>query len=281
MPPRKKSGLLPEWARGAELRDLYHSLVEVPWPVLFAVIVVAYLVVNGVFALAYLAAGDAIENARPGSFADAFFFSVQTFTTVGYGGMQPKGTLGNVLVTIEALFGWMGFAVTTGLVFAKFAQPTARVLFSRVAVVSQRDGQPSLMFRVANKRANRIIEARLRVVLALDRSTEEGESVRSLHDLALVRSESPLFGLTWTVVHPIDESSPLREETAESLERKEAEIIVVLTGLDETLSLTIHTRHAYGVRDIVWNAHFVDVLTEQPDGRREVDMRRFHDVERA
>jgi inward rectifier potassium channel len=181
---------------------------------------------------------EPIANARPGSFADAFFFSVQTMSTIGYGVLAPRTPYANVLVTTEALVGLLGLAMVTGMIFAKFSRPTARVLFSRVAVMTRRDGVPCLMLRMANRRGNQIVEARVHVVLALTETTAEGEVIRGLHDLAMARAENALFALSWTAIHPITEQRPLFRVTSESLAEQEAGSIVSLTGLDETFSQT-------------------------------------------
>jgi inward rectifier potassium channel len=262
----------------AYLGDLYHFVLAASWVRLLTALVALYVGSNGVFAAAYLLGDHSIQNARPGSFADAFFFSVQTMATIGYGTMVPRTLYANVLVSIESLVGLLGLAMVTGLVFAKFSRPTARVLFSRVAVVSPRDGVPCLMFRLANQRGNQIVEALIHVVLALTETTAEGEVIRHLHDLHMSRAQNALFALTWTAVHPITEASPLFRATHESLAAKEAEVIVSLTGLDETLSQTVHARHSYVSDDILWGARFVDILSRLPDGRRYVDYTHFHDV---
>ena len=183
--------------------DLYHFLLRSTWLRLLVVLVVVSAGINALFALAYMATGDGIENARPGSFADAFFFSVQTLATIGYGKLVPRSLAANVLVALEALVGLLGLAMVTGLVFAKFSRPTARVLFSRMAVVSRRDGVPALMFRMANERGSGIVEAQVHVVLARNETTAEGEAVRRFYDLDLSRRQNALFALSWTVIHPI------------------------------------------------------------------------------
>lgn len=240
---------------------------------------VAYLGANLLFALGYLAIGDGIEAARPGSFSDAFFFSVQTMATIGYGKMAPRGTAANVLVTVEALVGLLGLALVTGLVFAKFSRPTARVIFSRSAVVTRFDGVPSLLVRLANERGNQIAEAQAHLVLLRNERTPEGEVVRRIHDLKLRRSQSAFFAFTWLVVHPITADSPLHGETAESLREKDVDLVASMTGLDETLSQSVHARHAWTPDQILWGFRFADVLVPTDDGRRAIDYRRFHDVE--
>jgi inward rectifier potassium channel len=258
--------------------DLYHSLLRASWGVLFALLLTLFLAINCLFALAYLALGEGVANARPGSFSDVFFFSVQTIATIGYGVMSPRTFGAHLIVTAEVLCGFILLAVVTGLTFAKFSRPTARVLFSNVAIVSPRDGVPSLFFRMGNARGTSLVEAHAHVVLSRNEVTLEGESVRRFYDLPLTRQENMLFALSWTVVHPIREDSPLSGETPDSLAAREAAVIVSVTGLDEVLGQTVHARHAYEARDIVWGKRFVDILSVDGDGRRIIDYSRFHDL---
>jgi len=258
--------------------DLYHFLLSSSWPRLLGILALGFGAVNALFALAYLLAPGSIGNARPGSFADAFFFSVQTMATIGYGELAPRGLYANVLMTIEVLVGLLAVAMLTGLTFAKFSRPTARVLFSRQAVVGPHDGVPSLMFRMANVRGNNVVEAQVHVVLARNETTAEGESMRRFHDLDLVRRQSALFALSWTAIHPITEKSPLHGATAAALEAAEAEVIVSLMGFDEQFSQTIHARHHYQPADIVWGARLADILVRTGRGARRIDYARFHEV---
>src|SRR5947208_2743005 len=205
--------------------DLYHLLLTSSWPRLLGLLAIGYAAANALFALGYLIEPDAIENARPGSFADAFFFSVQTMATIGYGRMVPRTFLANTLVTLETLTGLLGLAMVTGLVFAKFSRPTARVLFSRVAVIGWRDGVRAFMFRMANERGNNIVEAQVHVALARQEVTAEGESVRRFYDLELARRLNTIFPNTWTVIHPIVDGSPLHHATATSLAVEDAPIV--------------------------------------------------------
>jgi inward rectifier potassium channel len=265
--------------RTAPLRDVYHSLLTTTWAQFFALVLVTYLGANLLFAAGYLAIGDGIEEARPGSFSDAFFFSVQTMATIGYGRMAPRGLAANLLVTLEALIGLLGLALVTGLVFAKFSRPTARVIFSRNVVITRFDGVPSLLVRLANERGNQIAEAQAHLVLLRTERTPEGEDVRRAHDLHLRRSHSAFFAFTWLVVHPITPDSPLHGETSESLRAKDVDLVASMTGLDETLSQSVHARHAWAPDQILWGHRFADVLVSLPDGRRAIDYRRFHAVE--
>jgi len=267
--------------RGAPTRaldDLYHYLVTASWPALIGIIALAFIIANLVFAVGYYLDGG-VENARYRSFADMFFFSVQTMATIGYGKMVPVTLFSNILVSIEALTGLLALALMTGLVFAKFSRPTARVRFSRYVVVGPRDGTTSLMIRMANMRANRIVEANIHVVFARNETTVEGESIRRFHDLTITRNRSAMFLLSWTAVHRIVEGSPLFGQTHDSLADSQPEIVVSITGLDETFSQTIHARHLYELDEIIWGARFADVLILHPDGSRSIDYTRFDDVE--
>jgi len=258
--------------------DLYHLLLTSSWPRLLGLLAIAYAAANALFALGYLIEPDAIENARPGSFADAFFFSVQTMATIGYGRMVPRTFLANTLVTLETLTGLLALAMITGLVFAKFSRPTARVLFSRVAVIGRRDGVRAFMFRMANERGNNIVEAQVHVALARQEVTAEGESVRRFYDLELARRLNPIFPNTWTVIHPIVDGGPLHHATATSLAVEDARIVVSVVGLDESYAQTVHARHSYGAQDIAWDARFVDIVTRDANGALRIDYGQFHDV---
>lgn len=260
------------------LADVYYFLIASSWRRLFAVLVGVYLTVNAIFAVAYVALGDVIENARPGSFADAFFFSVQTMATVGYGRLAPKTFGANLLSTIEIITGMLGLTIMTGLVFAKFARPTARVLFSRVAVVAPFEGVPSLMFRMANARASQIVEAHVSVMMVRTERTREGDEIRRVHDLRLRRAHSALFALTWTAIHPMTPESPLYGLDPESLRDAELTVTVSFTGYDESLAASVHARATYGPDEIRLGHRFRDLFVTLPDGQRAIDYRRFHEI---
>ncbi len=237
-----------------------------PWWRFFAYTTAGWLGTNFVFAMLYSLQAGCVANAA--GFEDAFYFSVQTLATIGYGAMAPATRYGHIVVVLEALIGTLGVALIVGVTFAKFARPTARVLFSEKIVCSLRDGVPHLVFRLANWRGNMVVEGQLRVILLLVETTREGETIRIPRELPLVRDRTALFALTWVPMHRIDERSPER-----------AEIYLAFTGLDETIGQTIHARHRYGLDDIIWNARYVDVITIEPDGSRTLDFASFHDVE--
>jgi inward rectifier potassium channel len=231
-----------------------------------------------IFALLYLAGRDCIANAAPGSFLDRFFFSVQTFGSIGYGAMFPKTVYANGIVTIESMLSLIGIAMLTGLAFARFSNPTARVAFSRVATIAPYESVPTLSFRTANKRSNQILEAQIKVYLLRDEVTTEGQYIRRIRDLALVRNQSPSFSLSWLALHPINESSPLYGVTPEALVETNSTIIVTLSGVDETVTQMMYARHTYAPQDILWNYRFVDLVYKAPDGDRYLDYKHFHDV---
>jgi len=260
--------------------DFYHQLITSSWPLLLLGVMAAFIAVNCLFASSYLIAGG-IEHARRGSFADAFFFSVQTMATIGYGKMVPAGLIANLLASGEALTGLLTFALVTGLVFSKFSRPTARVRFTRNAVISLRDGVPSLMFRMANVRANQIVEAQIHVILVRQELTLEGEEVRRFYDLDLTRYNNAIFSNSWTAVHPINPNSPLYGATAESLAASDASIVVSLTGIDESFSQTVYARYYYDAKDIIWSARLADITTRTPEGDVFLDFTRYDQVEPA
>jgi inward rectifier potassium channel len=204
---------------------------------------------------------------------------VQTMATIGYGKMEPVTLFSNILVSIEALTGLLALALMTGLVFSKFSRPTARIRFTRYAVIGPRDGVNSLMIRAANMRANRIFEATIHVVLARQEMTVEGDTIRRLYDLRTTRDRSAMFALSWTAVHQIVEGTPLFGATRESIAASSPELIVSIVGLDETFSQTVHGRHTFQLDEIIWGARFADVLLLHPDGSRSVDYDHFDDIE--
>jgi inward rectifier potassium channel len=259
--------------------DFYHGVLKAPWWLFFVGLAGLFVSVNAVFAVLYLADPHGIAHARPGSFADAFFFSVQTFSTIGYGEMYPVTAYVNILVTLESFSGIVNIAIATGLVFARISRPTARVLFSDVAIITPFDGIPTLMFRAANQRGNRILNASVAVTYAYEAVTKEGIVMRRFEDLKLVRARTSLFALSWTIMHSIDKTSPLHGATAESLLDSQVEIIALLSGTDDTLSETIYARQVYAPHQIRWRHRFVDVVCVDPHGRPVVDLRRFHDTE--
>jgi inward rectifier potassium channel len=262
--------------RRAILSDLYHSLIARPWLNLLGLLVGVYLTVNLVFTGLYMLGGDCIIGAH--RFIDYYFFSVQTLSTIGYGTMVPGTYYAHAIVTAQAFSGILFIAITTGLVFAKFSRPTARVMWSQKAVIFHRGNRRLLQFRLANERANQIVEARVRVALARNETTEDGERLRRFYDLKLERESSILFVLSWTVIHEIDAHSPLHGASHDDLVKQSAQLICSVVGTDETFSQQVHSRFAYSPEDIVYDQRFADIIGNNPDGTRFVDYARFHDV---
>ncbi len=263
----------------------YQQLLTVPWPGFLGAVVLVYLALNVLFAMAYLACGpDAIlgepVDMTGGRFASAFFFSVQTFATIGYGQIAPNGLAANLLVTVEALVGLMFQALATGLLFARFARPTASILFSRHAIVAPYQEGTSLQFRIANRRRNEIIELEAQVLFSAKAPDGRGGMVRRYALLPLERNKVTFFPLSWTIVHPITDDSPLRGKTREDLERAEAEILVLLSGIDETYAQTVYARSSYRADEILWNARFKSIFVHTDAGAQlSVDISRLHEVD--
>lgn len=266
-------------ARGGGLGDAYHAAMTLPWSQLLGIVFGVYLGINLLFALLYRLGGDCIANARPGSFSDTLFFSVQTFATIGYGAMAPKTTWANVVVALEAFLGMATMAIATGLMFARFSRPRARVTFADKAVISRRNGVRTLMFRMANDRANSIVEARLEVALTRMELTAEGERMRRYYDLELLRRNNILFAMSWTAMHELRPGSPLETFDPAALERDQAEIIVSLVGLDATMNQTVHARWSYLPSEVMDGYRYTDIITVRADGFRSLDHARIHDVE--
>jgi len=227
--------------RWRPLHDFYHFLLRRSWSQVFAIATVAFVFFNAIFALVYLLQPGSIEHARPGSFEDAFYFSVQTMATIGYGVLAPATRFAHLVVLVEALFGIFQTALITGIVFTKFSRPTARVLFADRFVLLRRNGMPHVGFRMANARHNLLTEAHVRLNLLVPDRTHEGEVNRRALELPLVRDHTPLFALSFLALHKIDEASPFRD--LEALRADEPLVILTVSGLDQTYGQEIHARH--------------------------------------
>lgn len=258
-------------------RDLYHSVLTASWWGFLAMLGGGYAVVNAVFAGLYLSCGDCIGADDPRSFLQAFAFSVQTISTIGYGSMSPTSPMADVLVAVESFVGLLGVALATGLCFAKFARPDARVAFSEVAVVARRNGRPCLQFRMANERNSRIVDARLSVYALIDDVSEEGVRMRRFHQLHLERHRSPVFLMSWTVMHFMDGDSPLAGADPDRLDSRVAAIVATLAGVEDTYMSTVHAQHYYEPHQIRFNHRFVDIITSE-DGIIAIDHTRLDDT---
>jgi inward rectifier potassium channel len=265
----------------------YHTLLTMSWPKFLLLVTSYYVFGNVIFALLYLACGpgalQVTSGPDPGSpLLKAYFFSVHTFSTIGYGNIVPVGVAVNTIVAAESLFALLGFALATGILFARFSRPTAKILFSERALIAPYEGITAFEFRITNARNNQIIELNARLLLSRFGSGQDGSRVRKYHELRLERAKVTFFPLTWTVVHPIDEASPLHGMTSQDLAEAEAEFLILLTGIDETFSQTVHARSSYRADEIVWNARYSNMYIQDEEGHiLSIDMERFNNFEPA
>jgi inward rectifier potassium channel len=258
--------------------DLHHHAVTASWPRFFAAAALVFVLFNLSFASLYLLGDDPIANARPGNFLDYFFFSIETFATVGYGDMHPKSAYGHAIAAFGAFVGVCALAVTTGLIFARFTRPRARVLFARTAVVAPFNGAATLMIRFANIRHNVIADASAKLWLVRSETSAEGVFYRRFLPLALTRNESPVFALSWTIMHVLDESSPLHGWSAADFAASDASLIVMFEGHDETSSQTLRARGDYLLAEVRCDHEYDDVFSFDDEGRMTIDYTRFHGV---
>lgn len=269
-----------------ESLTVYHAALSTSWTKFLGMLAAGYLVLNTLFAGLYLLCGpDALggESAASvgGAFWKAFFFSVHTSATIGYGSIVPQGVAANILVTIEALAGLLGFAIATGLLFSRFSRPTGRILFSNNAVVAPYRGVSALMFRIVNARRSQLIELEVKVLFSRIEGGP-GSEVRKYDQLALERTRVVFFPLSWTIVHPITEQSPLFGLTTEALLEREAEFLILLSGVDETFSQTVHARTSYKPDEVVFGARFANMYNPlSPEGIVSIDVSKLHEIEPA
>jgi inward rectifier potassium channel len=245
-----------------EWRDGYHWLLTLSWPQFSGWVLGLYLGVNLLFSLCYYLRPDCIAGANPGSWTDAFFFSVETLATVGYGHMYPETLFGHVVATVEIMTGMFGMAIVTGLIFIRFSRPVARIVFSQCLVFSSFDGRPTLMFRVANLRDQAMAEAEFRLMLIRDEPTEEGESFRRFYPLNLQFDRLILFPAIVTIRHIIDEHSPLYGWTIADLERGDSLFSASIVCIDTVIPAPVQSHHTYSWKDIRVNHRFVEVYSQ-------------------
>ena len=262
----------------------YYSLLTMSWTRFIGLVVALYVAINGIFALAYVLCGDGALQATAGqaissSFQKAFFFSIETFSTIGYGNIVPVTLAANVIVCVEAVSALLSFALATGLIFARFSRPTAKVLFSDTAIIAPYNGVTAFEFRIINARNNQLIEVGARVLMSKFENVD-GNRIRKYYPLSLEREKVVFFPLSWTIVHPIDDNSPMRGCTREGLIASDAEFLILLTGIDETFSQTVHARSSYRAEELVWGAKFGNMYVQNEHGQiTGVDMERFHAIE--
>ena len=272
--------------RGLHAFLAYSNLVSTTWGRFFLFVAISYLALNGFFAVAYVAVGpgglvNTLETGIHSPFLQAFFFSIHTSATIGYGSMVPVGYATNTLVALESVVSLLGLAVVTGLVFARFSRPVADILFSQNAVMSWMGDLRSFQFRIINTRNNQIIDLHVRLLVSRFEDNGRGSRVRRYYPLKLERESVVFFPLSWTIVHTIDKDSPLFGVTEDSLCESGAEFLILLTGMDETFSQVVNARSSYRANEIIWDAKFTDIFVYDPEGRMAgIDMKRFHDTAR-
>jgi inward rectifier potassium channel len=257
----------------ALLRDAYHIFLRMPWPASLGLIAAGFMAVNVAFAVPYYALGGV--GGTDGSFFEVLSFSVQTMATIGYGAMHPAGPAAHILMIVESIASLILTALATGLVFSKFARPTTRVAFSRNAVITLHEGKRTLVFRAGNRRSNVIVEATIHVVAVFTTVTAEGKTFYKAVDLPMVRDRQVGMTRGWTLMHVIDEASPLYRADAETLARLELELYVALTGLDDVSMQTVHALHKYTDDQIRVDHHLADTLVALDNGEFVVDMTKF------
>jgi len=266
----------------------YHALLTIGWGKFLSLVVTYYAVVNGIFALLYVScgptalAGPPIDGASPAwnGFLRAFFFSVETFGTIGYGHVSPLGLNANIVVTIESIVSLLSLALATGLVFARFSRPTARIVYSHRAVVAPYRDMSAFMFRCANARNNQLIDVTVRVLYSRIEEKPDGTRTRQFTVLPLEFERVTFFTLSWTVVHPVDATSPLAGMSYDDLIKNDAEFLVLLSGLDETFSQMVHSQTSYKAEEILWGAKFAPIFVESPTGGvTGMDLARIHHTE--
>jgi inward rectifier potassium channel len=270
-------GIVVVGASSYPLRDAYHSILRMSWPAALGVIALLFLVANAIFGIAYTLTGG-VTGAHDGSFRDAFFFSVQTMGTVGYGAMYPTSTAANVLVVAESVVSVIVTALATGIVFARFSQSSGRLVFTSHICIAPMDGVPTVLLRVGNDGASTIFEATIRLVFTKTDRTQEGVVFYRLFDMTLTRDRSPALSRSWTVMHPIDEKSPLHGLTPGTCAEKEVEIVASIVGTDDTSLQPVHARHRYEAKDMLWGSRPADILSELADGRLQLDVRKFDET---
>jgi inward rectifier potassium channel len=276
-----------EGLRFWESLSAYHYLLTISWSRFFSFIVAAYLAANAIFALLYVSLGDGALNGVHGTtfgarFLEAFFFSVHTLATIGYGSITPHSLVANLMVTVETLIGLVGVAVMAGISFSRFSRPVATVVFSRNAIIAPYRGGRAFMFRIVNRRSNQLVNLETKVLLTRRKRDGVSNADREFLNLTLERESVVFFPLAWTIVHPIDEKSPINDWTGEDIIECDAEFLVLLNGFDETFSQTVHTRSSYKAAEIVWGAKFKSMFNPpREDGLVTVDIRRIHDYDRV
>ena len=261
--------------------DISHRCMTASWPAFIIGAAVVFVVFNAIFAVFYWIGDQPVSNVAHNDFIDYLYFSIETLSTAGYGDMHPQTHYGHFVATVELFTGIFSMSVMTGLVFARFSRPSARLLFARYPVISDHEGKPTLMIRFANERHNIIGNASARLWLLGNVTSQEGEFTRRFTELALVRNEHPALALTWTLYHTIDSTSPLYDLDADDLKAANVALVVVVSGYDVVAAQTIHARMSYDYNHIRFGRRYADILETFDDGRIRIDYSKFHETKDA
>jgi inward rectifier potassium channel len=258
--------------------DLSHRCMTASWPAFIAGAAAVFLLFNAAFALFYWIGDQPIANVPDAAYIDYFYFSIETLSTAGYGDMHPQSHYGHFIATVELFTGIFSMSLMTGMIFARFSRPSARLLFASAPVISNHEGLPTLMIRLANERHNVIGNATARLWLLSNEVSLEGGTFRRFSELALVRNEHPALALSWTLYHVLDETSPLHASAPTDLAAAKASLVVVVSGYDIVAAQTVHARQTYQHPDIRFGHRYADILDTSDDGRLRIDYGRFHDT---
>jgi inward rectifier potassium channel len=258
--------------------DISHRCLTASWPSFIGGAVLVFIAFNAMFASFYWIGNQPISNVPGGAYIDYIYFSIETLSTAGYGDMHPQTHYGHFIAAVELFTGIFSMSLMTGLIFARFSRPKARLLFADHPVVTSHDGKPTLMLRLANERHNIISNATAKLWLFKNIVSMEGETLRRFYELPLTKDQNPGLALTWTLYHILDENSPLYQTNAEDLDASKASFVVVVTGYDVVAAQTVHARKSYDYGDIRFGHRYADILDTSDDGRLRVDYGRFHET---
>jgi inward rectifier potassium channel len=258
-----------------DLRDPYYLAVALSWPQFICVFLGLHLSLDVLFAALYIVEPGSVTNVAPGAFWSAFFFSIETLATVGYGVMAPASTYGHIISACEIIVGMAFTAIMTGLTFVRFSRPKAKIVYAEKAVVTAYNGQPTLMIRIGNGRNNTLVDARVRLTVLMEERTTEGHSYRRVHELSLRQAHLPVFPLTWTLMHTLDQDSPLQKCSQTSLMREDVRMFLSFDGRDPQLSATVHDLHLYNYSDILFGLRYADAIQTDEHGVLVADLGRI------
>jgi inward rectifier potassium channel len=258
--------------------DISHRCMTASWPAFIGGAVLVFIVFNAVFAVFYWIGNQPISNVPAGDYIDYLYFSIETLSTAGYGDMHPQTHYGHFIAAVELFTGIFSMSLMTGLIFARFSRPNARLLFADNPVISHHEGKRTLMIRFVNERHNIISNATAKLWLLKNMVSIEGQPLRRFYELPLVRNEHPALALSWTLYHVIDEESPLYGLDADDLETSDVTLVVVVSGYDVVAAQTVHARKPYDHSDIRFGHRYADIIGTTEDGRIKIDYGRFHET---